>query len=161
MKKSLLIIVYLIFTGCDMNTSSLQPSPMHTIALRLSPGQDLKVELQKFIDENKLEAACVLTCVGSLQKSTLRLANQSAYQQYDQKMEIVSLVGVMSVEGSHLHISLSDSTGTTVGGHLVDGCIVYTTAEIILGIMPSFRFAREHDSTSGYKELKIYQKPNG
>jgi predicted DNA-binding protein with PD1-like motif len=124
--------------------------------MRLSPGQDLKIELQKFIDAHKIKAACVLTCVGSLQKSTLRLANQSDYQSYSQKMEIVSLVGILSTEGSHLHISLSDSTGATIGGHLLDGCYVYTTAEIVLGIMPDYRFAREQDSASGYKELKVY-----
>ena len=73
-------------------------------------------------------------------------------------MEIVSLVGVMATEGSHLHISLSDSIGTTLGGHLVDGNEIYTTAEIVLGIMPHYRFAREHDLASGYKELKVYEK---
>jgi predicted DNA-binding protein with PD1-like motif len=66
----------------------------------------------------------------------------------------------LSTEGSHLHISLSDSTGTTIGGHLVDGCHVYTTAEIVLGIMPDYRFAREQDSASGYKELTVYPAQN-
>lgn len=73
-----------------------------------------------------------------------------------QKMEIVSLVGLLSKEGSHVHISLSDSTGTTIGGHLVEGCEIYTTAEIIIGIMPDYRFARELDPASGYQELKVY-----
>jgi uncharacterized protein len=139
-----------------MNISALQSSSMQTYALRLNPGQDLKLKLQKFIDTHEIKAACVLTCVGSLQNATLRLANQSVYQTYTQKMEIVSLVGVLSIAGSHLHISLSDSTGTTIGGHLVEGCQIYTTAEIILGIMPDYYFAREFDLASGYKELKVY-----
>jgi predicted DNA-binding protein with PD1-like motif len=139
-----------------MDNSSFKTSAMQTYALRLSPGQDLKTELQHFINNHQIKAACVLTCVGSLQKATLRLANQPDSQAYTQKMEIVSLVGVLSTEGSHLHISLSDSTGATMSGHLVEGCHIYTTAEIVLGIMPAYHFAREYDPTSGYKELKVY-----
>ncbi|WP_232064946.1 PPC domain-containing DNA-binding protein [Rhodocytophaga rosea] len=133
-------------------------SSMQVYALRLKPGQDLKTELQNFITGHKIEAAAIITCVGSLQKATLRLANQSEYQTYEQKMEIVSLVGTLAVEGSHVHISLSDSSGTTIGGHLVEGCLVYTTAEIILGVLPDLRFARELDEASGYKELKVYSR---
>jgi predicted DNA-binding protein with PD1-like motif len=156
MRKLIVILLPLLIAACNMNNLSFQTSPMQTYALRLSPGQDIKTELQKFVNTHSIEAACVITCVGSLQKATLRLANQPDYQVYTQKMEIVSLVGILSTEGSHLHISLSDSTGATIGGHLLDGCQVYTTAEIVLGIMPNYRFAREHDAASGYKELKVY-----
>lgn len=156
MQKILIRIALFILTACSMNTPTFQPSAMQTYALRLHPGQDLKLELQKFIDDHAIKAACILTCVGSLQQSTLRLANQSDYQVYSQKMEIVSLVGLLSTEGSHLDVSLADSTGVTIGGHLVEGNQIYTTAEIIIGIMPDYRFAKELDTASGYKELKIY-----
>ncbi|MDO1447537.1 DNA-binding protein [Rhodocytophaga aerolata] len=156
MQKILISIALFILTACSMTTPAFQPSTMQTYALRLHPGQDLKLELQKFTEAHAIKAACILTCVGSLQQSTLRLANQSEYKVYPQKMEIVSLVGILSTEGSHLHVSLADSTGVTIGGHLVEGSQIYTTAEIIIGIMPDYRFAREHDTVSGYKELKIY-----
>ncbi|MBC8111541.1 MAG: DUF296 domain-containing protein, partial [Verrucomicrobia bacterium] len=71
------------------------------------------------------------------------------------KFEIVSLVGMFSVNGSHVHISVSDSTGKTLGGHISEGNLIYTTAEILLGIMPEYNFKREHDPESGYKELRI------
>ncbi len=158
MKQFLYIVLLLCAFACTSTHSSMQTSALQTYALRLGPGQDLKTALQKFINEHHIQAACILTCVGSLQKATLRLANQSGYQVYNQKMEIVSLVGVMATEGTHLHISLSDSLGTTIGGHLVEGNEIYTTAEIVLGIMPGYRFAREHDPASGYKELKVYRK---
>lgn len=137
---------------------SVPGSSMQVYALRLKPGQDLKTELQQFIAVHKIEAAAIITCVGSLQKATLRLANQNTYQVYAQKMEIVSMVGTLSTEGLHVHLSLSDSTGTTIGGHLVEGCIVYTTAEIIIGVLPDLRFAPEADETGGYKELTIYPR---
>lgn len=137
-------------------TASPPGSSMQTYALRLRPGQDLKKELQRFVDEQKIAAACILTGVGSLQKTTLRLANQETYHVYEQKMEMVSLVGTLSTAGSHIHLSVSDSTGATIGGHLVDGCEIYTTAEIVIGVLPQLRFAREPDATYGYQELVIY-----
>jgi len=44
--------------------------------------------------------------------------------------EIVSLVGVIASPHAHLHISLSDSKGQVIGGHLVEDDIIYTTAEV-------------------------------
>lgn len=141
-----------------MFAQSLPGSPMEVFALRLSPGEDLRAALQKFTTEKKLEAACIVTCVGSLQKTVLRLANQDQHTTFEGKREIVSLVGTLSVTGSHLHLSVSDSTGVTLGGHLVEGCQVYTTAEIIIGVLPAYRFTREPDPKSGYNELKVYPK---
>ena len=52
-----------------------------------------------------------------------------------------------------LHLAVSDSTGRTIGGHLLDGCRVYTTAEIVLGELPQLEFRREADATFAYQEL--------
>ena len=47
-------------------------------------------------------------------------------------------------------LAVADSTGRTIGGHLLDGCRVYTTAEIVLGELPQLEFRREADATFGY-----------
>ena len=101
----------------------------------------------------------MLTCVGSLTVTTLRLANQEGPSVYKGHFEIVSLVGTLSVNGSHLHLAVSDSTGRTIGGHLLDGCRVYTTAEIVLGELPEVEYRRETDPAFGYKELVVYPVP--
>lgn len=129
--------------------------PMQVAALRLKPGQDLKVELERFVQDHRLEAACIVTCVGSLTQAVLRLAAQSAGTTYQGPFEIVSLVGFLSCHGSHYHLSIADRTGQTLGGHVLEGCKIYTTAEIVIGIMPELRFLREHDPESGYRELAI------
>jgi predicted DNA-binding protein with PD1-like motif len=98
----------------------------------------------------------VLTCVGSLTDVSLRLANQEAATHYHGHFEIVSLVGTLSASGGgHLHLAVADSTGRTLGGHLLDGCRIYTTAEIVLGALPALRFVREPDATFGYQELVV------
>ena len=53
----------------------------------------------------------------------------------------------------HLHISASDQSAQTVGGHLLDGCTVNTTCELVIGILEEYRFFREFDPATGYREL--------
>jgi predicted DNA-binding protein with PD1-like motif len=124
-------------------------------ALRLMPKQDLRKQLELFASQQKIQAGSILTAVGSLQKVSLRLADQKDSTAFEGKYEIVSLVGTLSPDGVHLHISLSDSTGKTIGGHLVEGCEIYTTAEIVIADAQGLKFSREQDAQTGYKELKI------
>jgi predicted DNA-binding protein with PD1-like motif len=126
-----------------------------TYVLRLKPGQDLRVELEQFTKSKNIRAGFIVTCVGSLRKAALRLADKSDATDFDGKFEIVSLVGTLSPDGPHLHISISDGTGKTIGGHLVAGCEIYTTAEIVIGDALGLKMTREPDTESGYKELKI------
>ncbi|HAX79354.1 MAG TPA: DNA-binding protein [Cyanobacteria bacterium UBA11372] len=131
---------------------------MKIFALRLKPEQDLKKSLKNFVLTNNIEAGFILTAVGSLQQATIRFANQNESHVLLGKFEIVSLVGTLSVNGIHLHISIADSEGITRGGHLVDGCLIYTTAEIVIGESEDLIFSREVDKQTGYLELAIYQK---
>lgn len=146
-------------------TSAMSASPvpgssaMRTYALRLRPGQDVRRELLAFAELHQLKAACILTGVGSLTTATLRLANQEGPTVYHGHFEVVSLVGTLAVGGSHLHLSVSDSTGRTVGGHLLEGNLVYTTLEVVIGELPDLEFRRETDATFGYKELTVYPLP--
>jgi predicted DNA-binding protein with PD1-like motif len=132
---------------------------MDVVVLRLEPQQDLKVELDQAACRNDLEAACILTCIGSLAQATLRLAGQQDGTIYHSRFEIVSLVGTLSKYGSHYHIAIADQTGQTYGGHLLPGSLIYTTAEIVIGILPQYRFRRELDKTTGYRELVIDSHP--
>lgn len=123
------------------------------VAVRLHPGQDLKVELLRLASERGWEAACVVTCVGSLREAHLRLADAQEGTWLREKLEIVSLVGTFSKDGGHFHLSVSDRTGKTSGGHLLEGCKVYTTAEIVVMPLPDYSFPRELDPETGYPEL--------
>jgi len=105
--------------------------------------------------DRELPAVCVLGCVGSLSRAALRLAGNGGGTIIEGPLEIVALSGTLSPQGPHLHIALADSTGRVLGGHLLDGCIVLTTAEIVLAVMPDVRFSRRHDAATGYAELVI------
>ena len=131
---------------------------MQVYSLRLEPGDDLKKSLDAFIQAQRIEAGFIMTGVGSLTQVHLRLANQEQGEHYRGHFEIVSLVGTLSVHGSHLHASVSDSTGRTIGGHLLDGNLIYTTAELVLGVLPDVKYLREPCPKSGYNELKVHKK---
>jgi uncharacterized protein len=134
-----------------------ETSKIRVLALRLGPGQDLRQQLETFVKQKKLRAGFIITAVGSLRSASIRLADQPNAQSFDGKFEIVSLVGTLGQDGVHLHVSISDKEGRTLGGHLVEGCLIYTTAEIVIGDAPGLSFAREQDKDTGYKELRIRQ----
>jgi predicted DNA-binding protein with PD1-like motif len=128
---------------------------MNTFALRLKPGQDLKQGLVAFSREQEMQAGFILTCVGSLSRAGLRLAARPETTYYEDKFEIVSLTGTLCPDGVHLHISISDGQGRTLGGHMQDGNIVRTTAEVVLGDLAGVSFCRPLDPQTGYDELVV------
>ncbi len=132
---------------------------MKTHTFRLKPQQDLFDSIEDFVKQNNIEAGCVLSSVGSLTHATLRLANRGYYNEYDGHFEIVSMTGTVSIYGSHIHIAISDGDGVTIGGHLVSGCKIYTTAEIVLLELDDVVYKRElFENDSGYEELVVYKK---
>ena len=55
---------------------------MKTFVLRLHPEQDLKDELIKFTKENNIQAGFILTCVGSLNKATIRMVDKNGVKDF-------------------------------------------------------------------------------
>lgn len=128
---------------------------MKAHALRLMPGQDLKKELISFTQKMNLNAAFVVSCCGSLKELKMRLADSSSKFERIEKFEILSLQGTLCPDGVHLHLSVADKEGKTWGGHLIDGCEIYTTAEILIAELPDYKFSREPDPKTGFAELVI------
>lgn len=130
---------------------------MSVHALRLRPGEDLLDSLNAFVARCGLRAAFVVTCVGSLTRATLRYANQRGPSVITGHFEIVSLVGTFSpgAGGAHLHASISDGDGRVIGGHVLAGCTVYTTAEVVLGEALALSFSRPVDPATTWDELEV------
>ncbi len=133
----------------------MKGNEMRTRSVRLSPGMDLRVELERLTRDFEIEAGCIVTAVGSLSRANLRYGGRSEGVVTAGDLEIVSLVGTLSPDGAHLHLIVADADGRTVGGHMLSGCIVRTTAEIVIGDLAGTRFSREMDPATGFRELKI------
>lgn len=151
--RFLYCLLILSITACK--SSDMSTEKISTHAIRLKPGQDLKREIEALVKEKKIQAGWINTCVGSLTNYNIRFANQQEGSTAEGHFEIVSLVGTVSVNGSHIHISLSDSTGKTIGGHLLEGCKIYTTAEIVITETDKYTFRREKDDSTPWEELQI------
>ena len=124
---------------------------------RLTNGMDLKEELEKYAVVNNISGV-VISSVGCLKKLTIRLADGKSILEKEENYEIVSITGTLSHDGVHIHISVSDNSGNTIGGHLKNGCIVNTTAEVCLLLFDNIKFNREFDEITGYNELVIHEK---
>lgn len=144
----------LLFTQCQPH-QSMEKATYHFHPLRLKPGEDLKKSIEQYVKDHGIQAGWISTCVGSLTDLQVRFANQSAGMAMHGHFEIVSLTGTVGTGGSHLHISVSDSTGKTTGGHLLDSSFVYTTAEIVIGESLLHQFTREKDGSTPWPELQI------
>ena len=125
---------------------------MQTHAFRLKPGDDVKQEIDALVAGKGIKAGYIATAVGSLTHYNVRFANGDSATGH---FEVVSLVGTVSVHGSHLHISVADGDGKMIGGHLQDGNKVYTTLEMVVVETKDLVFARENDGSTPWKELVI------
>ena len=138
---------------------------MRAYAVRLTPGADLRAELERLTRELSLGAGCILSCVGSLSQARLRMPGAAgeaeAFRTFAEPMEIVSLTGTLGPDGPHLHISLSRSDSACIGGHLVQGCLVVSCAELVIGELPDLEFRRLPDAATGYGELAVGPRRSG
>ncbi len=127
---------------------------METLPIRLLPGQDLRRALEAVVGEG-CDAAFVMSGIGSLSPAILRLAGATGLTTITGDTEILTLSGSIAGHASHLHASVSDAQGVVTGGHVAYGCTVRTTAEVLLALLPDWRFSREPDAATGFDELVV------
>ncbi len=134
---------------------------MKVVPLRLQPGDDLRLALEAWMGAQREQAGCLISAAGSLSLAQLRLAGATEATAIHGELEILSLSGTLSPDGSHLHIAVADHKGTVIGGHLCAGSLVRTTAELVIGLLPEWQFSRELDPATGYAELRISPRGSG
>ncbi|QNA89333.1 DNA-binding protein [Massilia sp. Dwa41.01b] len=128
---------------------------MHTMPLRLYPQQDLRRALEAVLAAEGVRAGFVLQGIGSLSLARIRYAGLDEPTEIRGDLEILTLAGSLSPDGAHLHMSVADAQGRVMGGHVAAGCIVRTTAEVLLALLPDVAFSRQPDAQSGCNELVI------
>lgn len=131
---------------------------MRPLPVRLRPQQDLRSALQAILADHKVSAAFVLQGIGSLSTARIRFAGMSEATELHGDFEILTLAGSLSPDGVHLHMTVSDAQGRVTGGHVAPGCIVRTTAEILLALLPDHHFSRAPDAESGWDELVVFSR---
>lgn len=122
---------------------------------RLHRGDDLKQSILEFCRMNNINSGIIACAVGCCSKVKFRLAGAESFYEDERDYEIVSIMGTISKDGVHIHISFADNTGKVVGGHLTEGCIINTTCEVSIIKSDKYKLSREYDEETCYKELVI------
>lgn len=125
-----------------------------SIVERLKPGVDFQGELKRIAAEHHLKAGVVVSAVGSFKTASLRFAGANEATTITGPLEVVSVTGTISDKGMHVHLSVSDANGKTIGGHLMPGCKVFTTIELVIfDLSNEWSFERKTDEHTTYLEL--------
>ncbi|GHD35413.1 DNA-binding protein [Streptomyces violarus] len=126
-----------------------------THAFRLAHGVDLRKAIEHYVAEHDIGAGCLVTCIGGLSSAVLRMPGATEFNHLEGEFEIISAAGTLSVNGSHIHLSLSDGEGAVRGGHLDYGSMIRLSAEIVVLENPQLIFSREYDPDTGFRELVV------
>ncbi|MEM9087991.1 MAG: PPC domain-containing DNA-binding protein [Cyanobacteria bacterium P01_F01_bin.53] len=151
---------HLDITKGDIAKGDIAKGTVQSLSLRLHPGADIRRDLEALSQKENISAGVILGAVGSLSQVNLRFAGEHEHTLLEGKHEILTLSGMLGKEGVHLHMSVANSQGECRGGHVVYGCVVYTTLELAIAIMPEVAFQRVLDQATGFKELKIVAPSN-
>lgn len=134
---------------------------MNTLVLRLPPACDLRREIEQAVAALAQPSGFVLAGIGSLTQASLRFAAAPLPTLLVEPLEVLTVSGSVTPDGAHLHASVSTASGQVLGGHVAYGCLVRTTAEVLVAVLPEWRLWREHDPASGYQELRVARRSGG
>ena len=99
-----------------------------------------------FVQQQQIQAGVILSAIGSLTQANLRFAARSQTTTLPGPLELISLDGTLSPDGLHLHGTVADEHGHPMAGHIGQGCIVRTTAEIAIASLPHLIFSSHRRS---------------
>jgi len=117
---------------------------------RLLEDEDLLDTVTRVAAKAKVSAGFFLL-IGTLKTAKLGFFREGDYEtiEINEPLEIVSCMGDISVkEGkvfAHAHAAVSDEKGRVVGGHVMPGCIVGVTGELVLVETVGIKLLRKFD----------------
>jgi predicted DNA-binding protein with PD1-like motif len=127
--------------------------------LRLSPGTDLLGALRAEARRPGAASAILVSGLGSLDGARLRGAGRDDALELAGDLELLTISGTLARSGVHAHLTVADADGRVTGGHLLAGCPVRTTAELLIRPVPALRLRRARDAASGHRELAVAPAP--
>ena len=146
--------------------------PGRVIIARVKPGSDLLCSLQKVAIEEGVTSGVIVSGVGLLKQARLRNceslpdeypitdANRT-FLSFRKPLEILSISGnVTLAEGEplvHAHLTLSSVEGdeiTVIGGHLIEGCVVFGFSEFAILELEGIEMVKGFDEET--QTLQLY-----
>jgi predicted DNA-binding protein with PD1-like motif len=134
----------------------IESKPGKLVFARLVEGEDLLETVTKVAENAKVPVG-LFFLIGTLKKAKLGFFREGEYEttQMDQPLEIVSCLGNISIKENktfaHAHISVSDEKGRVFGGHVMSGCLIGVTGELVLMEAEGVKISRKFDES-----IKLY-----
>ncbi len=133
-----------------------QARPGRVFIGRLAKGGDLLGLLTSICGRENVTHGEV-RAIGALTQARLGYYNQVAREYKEitvpSPCEIVSLVGNISLKDGrpfvHAHLAVAGATGRVLGGHLLEGCLVFAGEYVIRELEVSPLLERAYDEATG------------
>ena len=140
---------------------SVQTESKRVIFARMYPGEDVLESIEAVAKKHGVRSG-QLSLIGAVSKAKLGYFHREAveYRDFtvDEDVEVVSCMGnIATHEGDlvvHAHMIVADEAGKCWGGHLLLGCEVSVTIELVI-IETELELTRKRDDKTGLNLLHI------
>lgn len=130
---------------------------MKHLAIRLKEGECFREGIEAAVKAHDIRAGVILSAVGGIHNAIFRLpkfeSGEHPVKEIDGPFEIVSCTGTITADGCHIHAAVANREGQCFGGHLKEGCRVFCTIELVIGIFEDTTFRRIPDPETGFAEF--------
>ena len=131
------------------------------LVFKLERGADLLLSISAAAGEAGVGSG-FLMCIGGLSKARLGFyvgSGQYKALEIEGPLELVACVGNIALGPSgelviHAHACVADEKGQAYGGHLLEGCRVDPTGELVIVELSGAELRREVDEETGLKLLR-------
>ena len=131
------------------------------LVFRLERGSDLLTSIRASAEGAGVRAG-FLMCIGGLSRARLGFyVGSGRYEavELEEPLELVACMGnLASGPGGelvvHAHACVADRSGRAYGGHVLEGCLIEPTGELIIVELSGAELRRELDEKTGLKLLR-------
>ena len=141
---------------------SFETKTSRVIIVRMEPGEDILDTLEKIAESKEIRSGTI-SLIGAVSEAHLgyfdRKSNEYKSFHLKEDLEVVSCMGNISrlEDGSvvvHAHMIVANETGDCYGGHLMKGCEVSVTIEMIIQELAA-QITRAKDQRTGLNLLDL------
>ncbi len=143
-------------------TVSQESNVERTIVARLMPGEDVLEEIEKLVLQYDILGGAI-NFIGAVRQATLGYFDLHAgkYKSFTfaEDLEVTSGMGNISrlEDGTqivHAHVVVGNENGQSYSGHLMKGCIVSVTIEVVILVFDK-PIVRSKDDRTGLNLLRL------
>jgi predicted DNA-binding protein with PD1-like motif len=128
---------------------------------RLEENDDVAESIKRDADASGVRAG-ILMLIGALKCAVLGCYREGEYvtTRLNGPLEVASCVGNIAVDEKgetivHAHIVVSNEKGEAYGGHLMKGCRVGPTAELVVAEVDGVHLRRRYDEKTKLRLLEL------